>query len=71
MRWVNPEAKEGDCRDRSGFLWTRKTNIITKETRWLEFASWREVYTSSKNGYYWAVVWWHDQEGITGFLLTT
>lgn len=34
--------KMGDKRERTGFLYLPKT--IGLETRWLEFASWREEY---------------------------
>jgi hypothetical protein len=43
MRWTsNPNPKEGDLRVRKGFLIFPK--CIAGETRWLEYAIWRERF---------------------------
>lgn len=43
MRFLFPrEPKHGDVRTFSKFLWFPK--IIDREFRWLEYASWNEIY---------------------------
>lgn len=41
-------------REREGFLWLPAT--VHGETRWLEFARWREQYATAPKGGYQA--WW-------------
>ena len=43
MRWTDPEPpKLGEYRECSGFLWFPR--CIDNETRWLEFAAWKQKY---------------------------
>lgn len=58
MRWPNP--KLGDCREVRGFLWLPMT--LNGETRWLETASWREVYGRSFFGWEWIPRNWTEKE---------
>lgn len=64
MRFSVPIAKEGDLRDRSGFLllpkaiWWEEHKQCFRETRWLEYATWRERYTEGKSSYFWSPIRW-------------
>ena len=47
MRWIKKKYKEGDLRERSGFLFFPKQMFNEQrqdETRWLEHAEWIERF---------------------------
>lgn len=65
MRWGEKDPAVGSERNRQVFLYFPKT--INGITRWLEFATMREVYrrtsgvsSFSNNAYEWAPVEWND-----------
>lgn len=60
MIFTNKVYSDGDIRDREGFLWFPKTIYGTyhKETRWLQYAKWREKLDNGYMDYQWNAVCW-------------
>ena len=59
MKWTKPTS--GDIRKRKGFLFLPKGNSgFSRETRWLEYAKWTEVYNGALEK--WEFAWWNDNE---------
>jgi hypothetical protein len=59
MNWrVKPEPKEGDLRLRKGFLFRPMT--IAKRAKWLERASWVELYQRTAYGLDWQPISWRE-----------
>jgi hypothetical protein len=56
MRWKISYPKHGDKRPRSRFLWFPKT--IKGERRWLEYATWEDVFVCGSIGGYWFSAEW-------------
>jgi len=54
MRWTRPHC--GATRYVKRFLWWPKT--IGAQTRWLEWATWKEVYRCYELGQWWAPDRW-------------
>jgi len=52
-----PDNKE--IRKRDNFLWFPKT--IDYQTRWLERAKWKEIYTWTGDRYVWKILEWVDE----------
>lgn len=57
MRWSEPVLYVN--RTVSRFLWLPKT--IGRETRWFEFAEWRELYKECKSRSGWVPQHWVDE----------
>ena len=61
MRWTKAEYNLGDVRFIERFLLFPKT--IEKETRWLEYAVIKQVYTNAGSGPGWFDLNW-DEKGL-------
>lgn len=64
MKWTQP--KDGDERVRRGFLWFPLT--IESETRWLEYAEWKEFWRNGNRGDgswgpWWEPAHWTNKRG--------
>jgi len=60
MRWTNYLPTEGDKRIRTSFLLWPKT--IKQETRWMEKATWEEIYEPGLDWCQFIPVRWIDIE---------
>ena len=58
MKWDTPNQKDGDKRERRGFLFLPRT--INEKTRWLEWAVWEERLIVSWGDWWWTDVQWKD-----------
>jgi hypothetical protein len=68
MRWIKKNYKEGNMRERSGFLFFPKKMSNEKgedETRWLEHADWIEKFLgygeTNPNYEYWVDIQWTNE----------
>ena len=64
MRWRKKVLEEGETRVKRGFLFFPKT--INNETRWLEYATWREHTIGQSDGcgswFIWGELEWVDYD---------
>ncbi len=61
VRWgLPPDRKIGEVRNRSGFLFLPRGVFSSHGTRWLEWGSWREVWTDALPEAYWRFDGWEN-----------